>query len=104
MAETVFEAGSVAVLTAANDLYPRTSDSSAGYYASRQVSGIKVSNPTASKYYRIQIGDVIVYEVVTGATAPTSTIVDRVNIITGGKQLKLVTDDAGTAFKVFLYF
>ena len=92
---------SVVVMVANNEVYP--ADVTDGYYPSRQITGVKVSNPAASKYYRLTVGDMTVYEVVTGATAPTSTPVDRVNIVTGGKQVKLVTDDAGTAFKVFLY-
>lgn len=100
----VTEAGNVVVMTANDDLYPATASSAGGYYPSKMVNGVKISNPTASKYYRLQIGDNIVYELTTGATAPTMTQVDRVCIITGGKQLELVTDDTGTAFKAFLYF
>lgn len=100
----VTEAGNVVVMTANDDLYPATASSAGGYYPSKMVTGVKISNPAASKYYRLQIGDNIVYELRTGATAPTATHVDRVCIITGGKQLELVTDDAGTDFKAFLYF
>ena len=92
---------SVVVMVANDEVFPATATDA--YYPSRQITGVKVSNPAASKYYRLMIGDMVVYEVTTGTTAPTFTPVDPVNIITGGKQVKLATDDSGTAFKVFLY-